>query len=133
MPDGLERLQHTWAKATVGEHTRFPKAMYRHNTGQTIEMRALVGYATAEPMVELRWDHKLLQWAPETAVPHALQVIECAEALLHVAFFVKFLEQRLGATREHGMHVLLELRAWRQRRAELPEDPVGRAVRRRGA
>jgi hypothetical protein len=123
----VERLRYGWDKASVEARVLWMKELYRQSAedSQGLFVQALVGGERGEPMVELRWDDKLLQWTPEQAVEHALQLIACAEAALHDAFLLHYLESRVGVDRERGLLVLLEMRAWRQRRAELPEDPEG--------
>jgi hypothetical protein len=127
MPDRLARLRYAWEKATVEERKAFLQEIYQRSAegSGVVEVQSAVGGTRLEPFVELRWDDKLLQWAPETAIQHAVGVIEAAEGALHDAFFARFIEERIGGTREQAMQVLLEMRAWRQRRAELPEDPAG--------
>jgi len=127
MAEGLERLHDAWDKASVEARVAFLKGIYQRSAegSGVLEVQALVGGERGEPMVELRWDDKILQWSPETAIQHAVGVIEAAEGALHDAFFVGFVERRIGGTREQAMQMLLEMRAWRQRRAELPENPTG--------
>ncbi len=49
-----------------------------------------------------------------------------AESATQDAFLLRYLESRVGTDRQGAMTVMVEMRAWRQRRAELPEDPEGR-------
>jgi len=127
MPDGLERLNYAWDKASVEARVAFIKGMYRRSAegSGVLEVQALVGGERGEPMVELRWDDQILQWSPEDAVQHGVQVIEAAEAACHDAWFMAFMRERLDATPAQAGQMLLEMRAWRQRRAELPEEPDG--------
>ena len=127
MADGLERLTDAWDKATVEARVAFLRGLYERSAegSGAVEVQALVGGARGEPMIELRWDDKILQWSPADAQQHAMQVLGAAEAAVHDAWVVAFLQERLGGTREQARMMLLELRAWRQRRAGLPEDPEG--------
>ena len=42
------------------------------------------------------------------------------------AFLMSFVQGRVGTSGEQAASILVEFRAWRQRRAELPEDHEGR-------
>jgi hypothetical protein len=111
----------------VEARVTFMRELYGRSAegADVVEVQALIGWATGEPLVELRWHDQILQWSPEAAIAHALGLVEAAEAARHDAWFAQFVQQRIGATREHVMQMLLDMRAWRQRRAELPEDPEG--------
>jgi len=125
--DGLERLNYAWGRADIEARSAFLRGLYNRSAegNQVLEVQALVGSARGEPMVELRWEDKILQWDPEQAIEHGVGCIEAAEAALHDAWFASFIKQRVGLGIEEVGAMLLELRAWRQRRNELPEDPEG--------
>jgi hypothetical protein len=44
---------------------------------------------------------------------------------MHDAFLRRFLGEKLDADRRRAMRGIMEMRAWRQRRNRLPEDPEG--------
>jgi hypothetical protein len=127
MPEGLARLNDAWNTADTAARVAFLQGIYRRSAegSGVLDVQALVGGASGEPMVELRWDDKLLQWSPEETRQHAMILLEAAEAAVHDGWFAAFVQERLEGTREQAMGMLLEMRAWRQRRAELPEDPQG--------
>jgi hypothetical protein len=46
---------------------------------------------------------------------------------MYDTFLRHFLEEKLAADRERAMRVIMEMRAWRQRRNGRPEAPEGHA------
>ena len=126
MPDGVERLKYAWHKATVPERVAFLKEVYGPGGGdQVIDIRAGVGGETLEPFVLLQWEDRAFQLSPEHAREHALKILDASEAAVHDAFLVRWVLEVVGSDRERAFALIQDLRAWRQRRAELPEDPEG--------
>jgi hypothetical protein len=121
------RLREAWEQASVPARVAFMRGLYQRSAegAGRVEVQGMVGGERGEPLVELRWDDKILQWSPEDAIQHGVHVIEAAEAATHDAWFMAFITNRLQGTREQAGAMLLEMWAWRQRRAELPEDPDG--------
>jgi hypothetical protein len=69
-----------------------------------------------EPFVQLILDEKpIAQMTCEEARDHARAITEAAEAAEQDAFMIYFFQERLKATFDEAMKVLIEFRAFRRR------------------
>jgi hypothetical protein len=93
--------------------------------GSLIVAQAMVSARTGEPQVMLTWGQQAGQLSPEEARQHAQIVMDAAAAAEADSFLFSFLVNRVQTDPPRAGQLLLEFRAWRQRRAELPEDPEG--------
>jgi hypothetical protein len=123
--DGLERLRYAWEKASIPERAAFLREVQGRAHGSMLEIYSQVGGESLEPFVLLQWQDRTCTLSPEDAREHALKIVDCAEAAVHDAFLVRWLLEVVGSERTQAFGLLQELRAWRQRRAEMPEDPEG--------
>jgi hypothetical protein len=68
---------------------------------------------TGRPSVQLKWGDMTGQLTPEEARDHALHVLECAEAAIHDAAFLRWAVEKSESPLEAAYQVLFELRRFR--------------------
>jgi hypothetical protein len=128
--ESLQRLRQAWKYATGEAREAFGRELVRELFGPTHEgslivAQAMVSASTGEPMVMLTWGSQAGQVTPEEARQHALIVLEAAASAETDSFLFNFLVNRIQTDQDRAGQLLMDFRAWRQRRAELPEDPEG--------
>jgi hypothetical protein len=128
--ESLQRLRSAWKYATGEAREAFGREVVRElfgpaHEGSLIVAQAMVSARTGEPLVMLTWGEQACQVTPEEARQHAMMVLEAAASAETDSFLFSFLVNRIETDRDWAGQLLLEFRAWRQRRAELPEDPEG--------
>jgi hypothetical protein len=87
-----------------------------------VEVASIYGMLSKQPLVEVRVskgnDFSLIQWTPQEARRHALQVFEAAEASEQDGFLVSFITERVGGSARDAGRMLQEFRAYRVARRE---------------
>lgn len=129
--EALQRLRSAWKYADGAVKEVFGREVVRElfgpaHEGSLIVAQAMVSARTGEPMVMLTWGEQAGQVTPEEARQHAMIVLEAAASAEMDSFLFSFLVHRVQTDPGRAGELLMEFRAWRQRRNELPEDPEGR-------
>lgn len=77
-------------------------------------VETVFGHRTRQPLVRISYDGKeIAMIAPEDATSFAMNLLQSAQASLMDAFFISFLEQRVGAGEDQVSGLLGEFRDWR--------------------
>lgn len=114
--EGRHRLEEAWQDASGEVRRAFMIARYREQGAvgaSTIQIMGQVNSTDLSPGVQMAWEGRVVQWTPEEAIRHALNLLEVTVAAEGDAFLVQFVTERLGAAKEQAAQVLLDFRRWR--------------------
>lgn len=98
---------------TVAAQVREMIRQTREPLPQGIE--AIYGLKKEKPLVNVSWYGEPIQWEPVQAQQHAIQLLESAEAAESDGFFLHFLEQEIGVSKEECHPMIQAFQTYRHR------------------
>jgi hypothetical protein len=116
LDDELQALARAWDGASGEARHTFMIARYREQGAggeSTIQIMGQVNATDLSPGVQMVWEGRVVQWTPDEAVRHAMNILEVTVGAEGDAFLMQFVTERLGADKGKAAQLLQDFRRWR--------------------